>query len=106
MPNLEATLFNTLKDLADVTKVNLVQNLNTAMATGELTLDERTLHVVTSIFKATVDGSIDVSHGQVLRVVSKANSKPTKKKTTKKKGIFAAHHNYSILHDQDDFETL
>ena len=85
MPNLEASLFNTLKGLADVTKVNLVQNLNSAIARGDLTLDEKTLHKVTEVFQATIDVSVDTSHGQILRLVNQtqASSKSTKRKTSK-----------------------
>jgi hypothetical protein len=82
MPNFEATLFNTLRDMASVTKVNLVQNLNTALANGTLVLDETTLHTVTSIFSATVDANIDAVHGQLLRI-SGPLPQNTKKKTTK-----------------------
>jgi len=79
MPNFEATLFNTLKDLASVTKVNMVQTLNTAIANGTLTLDENALHTVTNIFRSTVDANLDVAHSQLLKI---ADPK-TKKKTTK-----------------------
>lgn len=79
MPNFEATLFNTLKDLASVTKVNMVQTLNTAIADGTVTMDEKTLHTVTNIFSATIDGSLDMTHVQLLKVAGPN----TKKKTTK-----------------------
>jgi hypothetical protein len=81
MPNFEATLFNTLRDMASVTKVNLVQSLNTALADGTLVLDETTLHTITSIFSATVDTNIDAFHGQLLRI-SGPISQNTEKKTT------------------------
>ena len=85
MPNTEAKLFTTLKALADVTKVTMVQNLNTAIASGEVSLDEKTLHKVTSIFSGCVDASIDTYHGQILRVVpgNETPKKTTKRKTTK-----------------------
>ena len=86
MPNnLEASLFTTIKSLNDVTKVNLVQALNSEIAKGTLSLDERTMHTVTGLFSKVVDASIDVTHGQILRVVNNATNKPkaTKRKTSK-----------------------
>jgi len=82
MPNFEATLFNTLRDMSSITKVNLVQNLNSALAAGTLVLDETALHAVTNIFSATIDSNIDMSHGQLLRI-SGPLSQDTKKKTAK-----------------------
>jgi len=79
MPNFEATLFNTLKDLASVTKVNLVQALNTALADGTLVLDERALHVVTNILSATIDAGLDTNHGQILRIAGPSAGKKTTK---------------------------
>lgn len=82
MSNIEATLFNTLKDLASVTKVNLVQNLQTAAAAGNLTLDETSMHTITTIFSSTVDANVDVAHGQLMRVIGTSKN-TTKKKSTK-----------------------
>ena len=86
MSNLEADLYHTLKDVNDLTKSNVTTNLQNAMASGQLNLDQNALKQVVTVINATLDQSIDTAHTQVLRVNEK-NTKTRKKpagRTTKK----------------------
>jgi len=82
----EATLYHTLVAVNDLTKSNITTNLMNAVSSGSLAIDEYLLKQVVTIVNSTVDQSVDVAHGQVLRInTTTERKKPAQrnKKTTK-----------------------
>ena len=80
MSNLEADLYHTLKNVNDLTKSNVTENLQNAIASGQLALDQNALKQVVTVVNATLDQSVDTAHTQVIRV-NAANTKTRKKPT-------------------------
>ena len=83
---IEAELFNTLRNINDLTKANVTQALMNAVNAGTLALDEYTVKNISSLVNATIDQSTDVTHTQVLKVVNTntaTRKKPAGRKATK-----------------------
>jgi hypothetical protein len=81
----EALLYHTLVGVNDLTKSNITTNLMTAASSGSLAIDEYLLKQVVTIVNSTVDQSVDIIHGQVLRIKSTAATGAERKKPAARK---------------------